>query len=125
MSKSTGKVELPNMINGEGIRDVEPQNLLPKKNLLRLIDVRRPDEYTGELGHVEGAKLVTLETDLENFLLKATPEEKSATTVFICRSGGRSTRAASLATQYGFTDVYNLLGGMMYWNQMKLEVKRT
>ena len=36
---------------------------------------------------------------------------KEALTMFICRSGGRSHAAATLATQAGYTDSYNVLEG--------------
>ncbi len=55
-----------------------------------LIDVRRPDEYTGELGHIEGSKLVTLGPDLEKFLKETSKDTKI---LFICRSGARSAQS--------------------------------
>jgi rhodanese-related sulfurtransferase len=110
---------LNHKISGEGIRDVDPSEVKSNSGNLALIDVRRPDEYTGDLGHIAGARLVTLETELAHFLSKATEQEKSQPTVFICRSGGRSTRAALIALQSGFKDVYNMTGGMIYWNELK------
>lgn len=105
--------------NGEGAPEITAQEL--KKHLselssgkFRLIDVRRPDEYTGELGHIEGAELVTLETDLENTLPRWEPED---TYVFVCRSGKRSTDATLFALQKGFKNVFNLEGGMIGWNE--------
>lgn len=88
---------------------------------LVLIDVRRPDEYVGELGHIAGAKLVTLGPELEQFLMQA---DKSADTLFICRSGARSANATMFAKQLGFTSVYNLEGGMISWNERGLSVTR-
>ena len=80
----------------------------------KIVDVRRPDEFTGELGHVDGAQLVTLETDLENVLPTFNKDE---TYVFVCRSGRRSTDATLFAMQAGFKNVYNLEGGMIAWNE--------
>lgn len=37
--------------------------------------------------------------------------EKEALTIFICRSGARSHNAATLATQNGYSDCYNVLEG--------------
>lgn len=81
---------------------------------LELIDVRRAEEFHGELGHIKGAKLSTLGEDLElrlNSLKKETP------LLFICRSGIRSAQATARAIALGFSDVYNLQGGMLAWNE--------
>jgi rhodanese-related sulfurtransferase len=86
-----------------------------------LIDVRRSDEYTGELGHIEKAKLFTLGPDLEKFLITA---DKNSPILFICRSGARSAGATMRAMELGFKEVYNMEGGMIYWNELKFPVQR-
>ncbi len=100
--------------NPDGAPEITIQELKSKlpKGGFKLIDVRRPDEYTGELGHIEGSRLVTLETDFENTLPTL---NKNETFVFICRSGKRSTNATLYAMQAGFKNVYNLEGGMLAW----------
>jgi len=101
----------------DGIWEVMPQELLEKRSEVRIIDVRRPEEFTGELGHVEGAELVTLETQLMNSLKTWDTEEEI---VFVCRSGGRSGKATLIAQGKGFKNVYNLQGGMLLWNELGL-----
>ncbi len=86
-----------------------------------LIDVRRPDEFVGELGHIAGAHLITLGPDLEKFL---DTYDRSEPIVFVCRSGQRSMQAAQLAVQKGFESVGNLVGGMLRWNELKLATQR-
>ncbi len=81
-----------------------------------LVDVRGADEFDGELGHIEGAKLVTLGEELEDYLRS---EDKNKKILFICRSGGRSGVATKMAAANGFKDVFNMAGGMLYWNQKK------
>ena len=44
--------------------------------------------------------------------------------LFICRSGGRSGRAATALAAMGFTRVMNMVGGMIAWNEAKLPVAR-
>lgn len=99
-----------------GVFDIEPKELLKKKDDVCLIDVRQPEEFTGELGHIPGAKLLVLDTLADH--LDQLPRDK--TIVFVCRSGGRSARAASIALSEGFSDVYNLKGGMLLWNELHL-----
>lgn len=85
----------------------------------RLIDVRTPEEFTGELGHIKGAELQTLGPQLEEFLKTAKKEDPI---IFICRSGMRSAKATNDAIALGFKNVLNLEGGMMYWNSKGYQV---
>lgn len=79
-----------------------------------VIDVRRPDEYTGELGHIKGAKLITLGPDLDTYLSNGNKNDKI---LFICRSGMRSANATLSALNFGYQNVFNMEGGMLLWNQ--------
>ena len=97
---------------------VNIQDVLDVPNAL-LIDVRRPDEFVGELGHIQGSQLVTLGPELESFILKA---ERTRPIVFICRSGARSANATLYAMSLGFHEVYNMQGGMIEWNQAGRDV---
>lgn len=86
-----------------------------------LIDVRRPDEFTGELGHIKGAKLVTLGEELNQYLQNA---DKNKSILFICRSSARSGTATAQALNLGFTKVLNMDGGMIYWNEKGFPVTK-
>lgn len=97
-----------------GVWDIEVSEVHKKLSTVALIDVRQPEEFTGELGHVPGSKLIELGLLPES--LDQLPKDK--TIVFICRSGSRSARAAAFAIENGITDVYNMKGGMLLWNQM-------
>ncbi len=104
----------------EGFRDVEPRALHEAQAPLRLIDVREPDEFLGELGHVAGAELVPLGTLIE----AATDWPLERAVVLVCRSGGRSSKAARELVARGFSQVMNLRGGMLAWNAAGLPVVR-
>ena len=101
------------------VEDIDPTELWEKREQVLIVDVRRPDEYTGELGHVPGAQLMVLDTLPER--LPELPRDK--TVVFVCRSGGRSGRATAFAKEEGFVEVYNMRGGMLLWNQLQLQVE--
>jgi len=83
-----------------------------------LLDVRTPDEFTGELGHIEGATLMPI-TDIA---ARAQELESSRDKTFItvCRSGVRSTSAAAVLAGLGFKDTANLKGGMVAWREAGL-----
>lgn len=108
-------------INGEGVLDVDVQEVHERREDVLLVDVRRPDEYTGELGHILGSKLLTLETDFAEGA-KALPRDIGI--VFVCRSGGRSSRAAAHALSLGFESVFNMSGGMLEWNKRGLPTSK-
>lgn len=103
----------------EDVYDIDPKELLKKVEAaedLHLIDVREPNEYTGELGHVAGAELMPLGSIPQNL----DQISKSKTVVFICRSGGRSAQATAFAHSRGIQNAYNMRGGMLLWNQLSL-----
>lgn len=83
----------------------------------RIIDVRRPDEYNAELGHIEGAELLTID---DAFADKIAGFPRDLNYVFICRSGGRSARAARIAIDLGFLRITNMVGGMLKWKEQEL-----
>lgn len=103
-----------------GVRDVPVGTAAPLLAGAKLVDVRQPDEYNGPLGHVAGAVLVPLAT----VGAAAAGWRRDEPILMICRSGVRSGRAVSELMQLGFTDVYNLAGGMLAWNEAQLPVER-
>ncbi|MHA7633948.1 rhodanese-like domain-containing protein [Corallococcus sp. M7] len=90
-------------------QDLTPSQLDTLGPEVRRIDVREPDEFTGPLGHLPGAELVPLGT-LEA-AAASWPREQPL--LLICRSGGRSAKAAQALAQRGFQHLYNLVGGML------------
>lgn len=104
----------------EDVFDIEPQELLKKAKSVKLIDVRQPDEFVGELGHIASSELLVLDTLPDN--MAKLPKDQ--TVVFICRSGGRSARAAAFALANGYCHVYNLRGGMLLWNELALPTQK-
>ena len=81
---------------------------------------REPSEFHGELGHIPGAELVPL-ASLRGALASADREREL---IVVCRSGGRSARAAAELVAMGFTRVRDLAGGMLRWNQERRAVER-
>jgi rhodanese-related sulfurtransferase len=79
-----------------------------------IIDVRTPEEFNGELGHIAGARLVPLQVLQDS--LGALSGYKDSTLIMVCRSGRRSGIASEILIKAGFKDVRNLKGGMISWN---------
>lgn len=76
---------------------------------LRVIDVRQMPEIAQ--GTVPKAEALPLHT-LPERVHELSRDEKL---VVVCRSGVRSAQACLFLQQNGFTNVYNLRGGMMNW----------
>jgi hydroxyacylglutathione hydrolase len=83
---------------------------------LQVIDVRRPVEW--EEGHLEGARL----KPLDKLLALAADLDPARPVAVHCKSGYRSSTAASLLERAGFTQVYNVAGGFDAWKSSGLPV---
>lgn len=93
-----------------GYSEVEPSVLARNQDSnIRIIDVREPDEYHGDLGHFEQSTLVPLST----ISFTAQNWDRESTYLMVCRSGRRSGKAAAILTELGFEQVINLKGGML------------
>ena len=94
-----------------GIWEIAPQACEEVAGRVQLIDVREPDEYSGPLGHISGARLIPL-AQLEK---RSAELDRERPIVTVCRSGARSAQAAVLLQKAGFPAVANLAGGMLRW----------
>ncbi len=97
--------------NIPSVRDVSTDELREKKNSVVIVDVRRPDEWVGEYGHIPEAEHIVL--DMLPMKIQELPKDK--TIVFVCRSGARSGQAAAFAQENSYQHVYNMKGGMIEW----------
>lgn len=105
-----------------GVKEVDVNGalqLINHKNAF-VLDVREPSEY--ESGHLLNAKLVPLGKLKER--VKELEKYKDKPMVVVCRSGNRSGTACAILSKFGFTQAYNLMGGMMAWQKMNLPVQK-
>lgn len=118
-------IAYPSVAQLSQVRQLEPQAvaaLLAASEPPLIADVREPEEYAGELGHIPGSVLLPLKElagragELESW--------KHRHVVAICRAGVRSTTAAAILTSLGFEQVSNMKGGMLAWNDQGLPVER-
>lgn len=88
---------------------------------LAIVDVRGPDEFVGELGHIPGAVNIPV-GDIANRLIeiKALGDQP---VIMVCKTDKRSARAAEILRDENFADVRVLRGGMERWNQDGLQAK--
>jgi thioredoxin 1 len=77
----------------------------------QLVDVRTTGEYGG--GHLPKAQNVDFRS--ADFTQKVQTLDKTKPTFVYCLSGGRSSEAANIMRQNGFTNVYEMGGGYLKW----------
>jgi len=78
---------------------------------LVILDVRNTIEYN--LGHLYDSILIPL-NDLEARISEL-EDYKTSEIIIYCKSGYRSQQASEILGEYGFTKVYNMLGGILAW----------
>ena len=101
-----------------GIPQLEPQWVEEHPGASLVLDVREPSEWSGELGHIRGAKLIPL----GELRAKLGELPKDVPIVAVCRSGGRSAQACVILEASGFSRVANLSGGMIGWRSLGFAV---
>jgi rhodanese-related sulfurtransferase len=105
-----------------GTKSVTPREasaMLSRDTSIVVLDVRTPDEYRSETGHLPNALLIPVQeldsAELENV--------KGSTILVYCRSGHRSLRAVEILSKRGYKTI-NLEGGILQWQRDSLEVVR-
>jgi rhodanese-related sulfurtransferase len=80
---------------------------------LNLVDVREAHEHAEfNIGgiHLPVGNIMMTETDSIDDL-------KEQEVIFYCRSGARSGQACLFTANLGFTNTFNLVGGMLAWRE--------
>jgi rhodanese-related sulfurtransferase len=99
-----------NRINAHQLAEMMKTN-----NDLVLVDVRTAGEYEYD-GRITDSQLIPL--SMLAARLDELPKDKPI--VCICRSGNRSHTACEHLAVSGFSDIYNLSGGMLGWRRAGL-----
>jgi rhodanese-related sulfurtransferase len=98
----------------ENISATEAYNLI-QNNAVNLnfiiIDVRTADEYNAE--RIEGA--ININSSASDFSSQLDMLDKDKIYLLYCRSGNRSGNAQDTMEGLGFTEVYNMSGGINAW----------
>jgi len=89
----------------------ELKRKMDAREAFELVDVREPFEY--EIARIDGAQLIPL-GEIAN---RADELQRGQQIVVHCHSGTRSAQAVRLLQQRGFSNVYNLEGGIDAWSE--------
>lgn len=96
-------------MNYQDVSVTEAKQMINQEKMT-ILDVRTPEEFAE--GHIRNAVLIPLQ-DLSQKMDELDPKQSY---LVVCRSGNRSAQASELLIQKGFTNVYNMTGGMNSWD---------
>ncbi len=105
-----------------GIKEVDVNaalQLINHKNAF-VLDVREESEY--KAGHLLNSKLIPLGKLKER--IGELKKYQDTPVVVVCRSGNRSGMACATMNKLGFTQAYNMAGGMLAWQKAKLPTQK-
>ncbi len=86
-------------------------------NSPQILDVRTPQEYNEQ--HIANA--TNIDWNGTSFEEQATQFDKDKTIYVYCKSGGRSAKASAKLAEMGFTDIVELDGGIIKWNDAGMD----
>ena len=98
--------------------DVDTVHAIKDNAGVFLIDVREPDEYAA--GHIPGMTLIPMGEVASR--LTELPRDKEI--IVTCRTGNRSSQIADLLREQGFTNVHNMTGGIVAWEEAGYAVEQ-
>lgn len=126
-SRAEGSVRPLAEVPQIGVLDIYEQlNHSAGRGRLQLLDVRRPMEW--QAGHIEQAAHLPLD-ELGGMITargvqKVRGLETDQPVAIHCKSGYRSSIAASLLLRAGYREVWNVVGGFDAWQAQKLPVAK-
>jgi len=91
----------------------EFKRLMEESKEAIIVDVRTPQEF--QAGHIKGAILVPVQ-QLSQLAGSSMPDKNKPYLIY-CRSANRSGVAVKQLAQMGYTDLTNMLGGVIVWSK--------
>lgn len=116
LQKAKERAQADNLPYAGALTPKEAHEVLRLTTNAKLIDVRSRAELelvgrVPQAAHIEWAFYPGMVAN-QDFSKQLTMQvDKESVVIFMCRTGGRSHNAATLAAQLGFTEAYNMLEG--------------
>ena len=101
----------PLSITYKNVTAAEAQQLIRENSNLIILDVRTQSKY--DSGHIPNAALIPVE-ELADRLGEL---DETKLILVYCQSGGRSAQASQVLVDNGYSQVYNLEGGIIAWQE--------
>jgi rhodanese-related sulfurtransferase len=104
-------------MNDHNVSAEQASTMITTDTNLVILDVRTPEEYSGELGHLKNSILIPVQ-ELESRISEL-EQYRGKKILTYCRTGRRSLTATGILHKNGF-DALNVEGGMVQWNKLQL-----
>jgi len=110
------------LVNNVGVKRVSASEatLLINRQNAAVVDVRETAEWSS--GHIPNARHIALGHLAKH--ISEIDKLKDKPVIVVCASGNRSTQGCRILKRAGFTQVYNLGGGMRAWGEASLPVSK-
>lgn len=108
-SESAPGIRIVSAKDGAAVADNPPEDLV-------ILDVRTQEEF--DEGHLEGAIMIDFYRD--DFAEELAKLDPNVPYLLYCRSGNRSGQTTAIMQTLGFSDVSDIDGGILAWNQAGL-----
>jgi len=116
-TKSTNSAKELSQSNIKVVSPKEVYDALQQDSAAQLIDVRSSDEYG--VTHLKNSQNICVTAP--DFKEKAAKLDKNKPVYVYCKRGGRSAQASLILAEMGFTQIYDLQGGITNWQSQELE----
>jgi len=97
-----------------GVPEVEVEWVIANREQVHVLDVREASELENDIDRLENSQVIPLGSLRESIAL--IPVDKPI--VCLCRSGKRSAMAVNILQGAGISDVANISGGILRWNEL-------
>ena len=107
---------------GPMLNVVELKQKIEQAEDILVLDVRTPEDFTGEQGHIAGASNIPVEALVGR--VDELAEYMERPIAIICRTDRRSAKAAQILARKGYADVHIVRNGMTAWNEAGYSIVR-
>jgi sulfur dioxygenase len=97
-----------------GVAEIAADWVWRNLHAVHVVDVRTAAEYDGELGHIEGARLIPL----DHLRARVGEVGSDRPVVVVCQTGRRSAMGTAILEKAGVHRTANLAGGMVAWRAL-------
>jgi rhodanese-related sulfurtransferase len=106
----------PVVVTYAGLPEIPPEWVARHRNEVHVLDVRSASELDGELGRLDGALCIPLDT----LRARASEVPSDKPVVVVCQTGKRSAMGTIILEKLGHARVANIPGGLVAWRELGL-----